>query len=267
MTERETARAGPADPPTPAGTPAPSSAGGPVVSPDPPADIVTWPVDAVAYRDVGGLLAYPRNSRRHPPDQIDALVKSIRSFGFLTPLLVDGEGQVIAGAGRLQAAAELGMGQVPCIRIDHLTPEARRAFLIADNKIGELSDWDDGVLASELAVLQEYGWDPQALGFSEVELAELFPAWHGDDAGDAGDASEPKSDTVTLSVTLHKDQKPDVLAALDRAAELGGFHGTKNRSARGNALTKICREWAAKKRPRRRRSAPSSSNGETPPKN
>lgn len=111
----------------------------------------------IFYRPVAGLTINPSNARRHSKKQIDKIAGSIRSFGFNVPLLVDEMGQLIAGHGRLAAAQCLGMTEVPTIAISGLTDAQVRAFAIADNRIAELSDWDEAILAAEFEDLLKLG--------------------------------------------------------------------------------------------------------------
>lgn len=105
---------------------------------------------------VSELKPHPNNSRKHSPDQIQKLAAAIKRFGFTQPILVDGSGQILAGHGRLEGAKLLKMKTVPVIRLDHLTNEEARAYIIADNRLSELSVWDTKVLEEELTVLADY---------------------------------------------------------------------------------------------------------------
>ncbi len=99
------------------------------------------------------LRPHPRNARRHSDRQIDQIASSIRSFGFNAPILIDGAMQILAGHGRVLAAITLGLDSVPCVALEHLSDAQRRAFMLADNQLGDLSDWDEDILALELEEL------------------------------------------------------------------------------------------------------------------
>lgn len=96
------------------------------------------------------LLLDPSNPRRHSRRQIRAIVRSIKTFGWLIPILVDAHNRIIAGHGRYEAGRLLGLEGVPVIRAEHLTPEQAKAFMLADNRLAEGSEWDDAKLATVL---------------------------------------------------------------------------------------------------------------------
>ncbi len=116
---------------------------------------------------VDELVPYENNPRTHSDVQIDRLVKSLKEFGFTNPILIDEDNNVIAGHGRLQAAQIAGLKSVPTITLAHLTPDQRRAYIIADNQLALNSGWDDDVLQSELAALGEAGYDLTLLGWGD----------------------------------------------------------------------------------------------------
>jgi DNA modification methylase len=123
---------------------------------------------------VSSLIPYARNSRTHSDEQVSQIAGSIREFGFTNPVLIDADGTIIAGHGRVMAAKKLGLETVPCIRLGHLTPSQVRAYVIADNKLALNAGWDDQMLRSELESLQEDGFNMDLTGFSDEELAELL---------------------------------------------------------------------------------------------
>ena len=122
-----------------------------------------------------GLIPYARNSRTHSEEQVAQIAASIREFGFTNPVLVDGEGGIIAGHGRVMAARKLGLAEVPVIVLDHLTPAQRRAYVIADNKLALNAGWDDEMLRVEFADLKADGFDLALTGFSLDEIGALEP--------------------------------------------------------------------------------------------
>lgn len=131
------------------------------------------------------LIPYANNSRTHSQAQIAQIAASIREFGFNNPILIDEESTIIAGHGRALAAALLELETAPCIRLDHLSENQRKAFVIADNKIALSAGWDEELLKLELEGLTDA--EQFATGFSMDELDALF---HSDDKDDShGDAS------------------------------------------------------------------------------
>lgn len=112
------------------------------------------------------LVPYAQNAKIHGAGQIDKLKKSIEEFGFLTPCLIDRDFNIIAGHGRVMAAKELGMESVPCVFIEGLTEAQRRAYILADNRLGELGEWDMDLVASELQWLSENDVDIDLTGFT-----------------------------------------------------------------------------------------------------
>ncbi len=143
------------------------------------------------------LIPYARNSRTHSEAQVAQIAGSIREFGFTNPVLIDGENGIIAGHGRIMAAQKLGLAEVPCIRLDHLTETQRKAYVIADNKLALNSGWDDSMLALELAELQDDNFDLSLTGFDESELADLL-AETIEGETDPDEVPEPPVDSVTV---------------------------------------------------------------------
>lgn len=122
---------------------------------------------------VSDLIPYARNSRTHSDEQVAQIAASIREFGFLNPIIVDGENGIIAGHGRVMAAQKLGLAELPCIEASHLTDAQRKAYIIADNKLALNAGWDDELLRIELYELGEMGFDLELTGFSLDEIEEL----------------------------------------------------------------------------------------------
>jgi DNA modification methylase len=126
----------------------------------------------VIYRRINELKPDPANPRRHSKKQIRQIAESIKVFGFNVPILIDRYGNVIAGHGRLLAAKELDWDEVPTLCLDHLTPAQMRAFMIADNRLGEIATWDDRLLAEQLKDLSLLNLD-FSIGVIGFEMAEI----------------------------------------------------------------------------------------------
>jgi DNA modification methylase len=136
---------------------------------------------------VADLIPYARNSRTHSDEQITQIAASIKEFGFLNPVIVDGENGIIAGHGRVMAAKKLGMTELPAVEASHLTDAQRRAYIIADNKLALNAGWDDEMLRVEFAELTEAGFDLDLTGFSldeigALQIEEILPGLTDEDA-------------------------------------------------------------------------------------
>lgn len=114
------------------------------------------------------------NSRTHSESQVAQIAASIKEFGFLNPIIIDGENGIIAGHGRVLAAKKLGMAELPVVEANHLTEAQRKAYIIADNRLALNAGWDTEALSAELAHLQELDFDIDLLGFDDEELAKLL---------------------------------------------------------------------------------------------
>src|SRR6267143_5017941 len=147
---------------------------------------------SIEYRPLASLRFDPQNPRLHSKKQIRQIARSVETFGFNVPVLIDGKGQLIAGHGRALAAQLLGVTDVPTIRLEHLTEAQTRAFMIADNRLTENSVWDDRLLAEQLKALAglelDFSVDVTGFEMSEIDMMieDLAPASRGkDDPADA----------------------------------------------------------------------------------
>jgi ParB-like chromosome segregation protein Spo0J len=201
-------------------------------------------VDLVATAD---LIPYSNNPKEHPDEQVKKIASSIKNYGWDQPIVVDGDGEIIKGHGRLQAAEVLGLDEVPVIRRDDLSYAEARASRLADNKTAE-SPWDDELLAVEVDVLDDTdSVDMDTLGFDEDELDSLIDeASLGDeDIEEAfnelpeGERDEIRQRTFTLS----EDQLERVEDALDKAKGMGEFPPGPNDNENGNAIARVCTKF------------------------
>ena len=140
------------------------------------------------------LVPYVNNARTHSAEQILKLRSSLREFGFVNPIIIDREFNVIAGHGRLMAAKEKGIEEVPCVFVDYLTDAQKKAYILADNRMAMDAGWDDELLKIEMEELQNLGYDLGYTGFDEKELADLFGI----------DDKEVKDDEFDLTAALEK---------------------------------------------------------------
>ena len=124
--------------------------------------------------DVEKLVPYVNNARTHTADQINKLRSSIREFGFINPVIIDKDYGVIAGHGRIMAAKEEGIKEVPCVFADHLNEAQKKAYILADNRMALDAGWDEELLRVEIESLEDYGFNVELTGFSPDELSSLF---------------------------------------------------------------------------------------------
>ena len=179
----------------------------------------------VVYRPLDELKRHPANPRRHSKKQIRQIAESIKTFGFIVPILVDRYGNVIAGEARLLAARELGMTEAPTLCLDHLTPAQLRAFRIADNRLSEIASWDDQLLVVELKDLSLLGLDfsLEVTGFDMGEIDMRICSLEGqpddDDPADqlpAVAAKPAELDIVAVAVdAVFEDEDKLVLTAIE----------------------------------------------------
>ncbi|WP_156842951.1 ParB N-terminal domain-containing protein [Novosphingobium aquimarinum] len=124
----------------------------------------------IEMRATTSLKAYSKNARSHSKKQLGKLKKSIQEFGWTNPLIIDEAGMVLCGHGRLAAAIELGMTEVPTVKIDHMTEEQKRAYILADNQLALESSWSKSLLRDELKGLADFGFDLELTGFDTIEI-------------------------------------------------------------------------------------------------
>ena len=143
---------------------------------------------------VAKLIPYINNARTHSPEQIKKLRASLREFGFVNPVIIDRDYNVIAGHGRIMAAKEEGIAEVPCVYADHLTEAQKKAYILADNRMALDAGWDEEMLRVEIDALREMEFDPMLAGFDEKELTALY----------AGDSDGTEDDDFDLSAALEQ---------------------------------------------------------------
>ncbi len=136
------------------------------------------------------LIPYVNNARTHSAEQINKLRASIREFGFINPVIIDHEYNVIAGHGRICGAKAEGITEVPCVFVDYLTPAQKKAYILADNRMAMDAGWDEELLRVEIEALQADSFDVGLTGFDEKDIAELFAGEDGDAQDDDFDVDE-----------------------------------------------------------------------------
>jgi DNA modification methylase len=150
----------------------------------------------VEMRNVAQIKPYPHNPRRND-HAVAAVAAAIREFGFRQPLVLDEDSVIVVGSTRYKAALQLGLEEVPIHVATGLSPQQVRAYRIADNKLGELAEWDDTLLVRELMALQKMDFDLDLVGFSSEELQELFQAEVEPGLIDPDDVPQPPDEPVT----------------------------------------------------------------------
>lgn len=128
----------------------------------------------IVYKNVDDLIPYARNAKIHDENNINLIAGSIKSFGFNNPVLLDGENGIIAGHGRVLASKKLGIKQIPTIELQGLSDAEKRAYIIADNRLTEKSEWDKEILSLELQDLNELGIDLNSIGFDENDINKMI---------------------------------------------------------------------------------------------
>jgi ParB-like chromosome segregation protein Spo0J len=188
----------------------------------------------IEHLPLDALVPYARNSRTHSPEQIAQVAASIREFGFTNPVLIDAQGGIIAGHGRVMAARQLGLAEVPCIRLPHLTDAQKRAYIIADNKLALNAGWDDELLALELRDLDALGFDLDLTGFADDEISKLLDLelgeGEGEGQGDADAVPQPPAEPISRPGDVWVLGRHRVMCgdstSIDQAGVLmGGGHG------------------------------------------
>ena len=149
--------------------------------------------------DVAALTAFAGNPRTHSDTQIDQIAASIREFGWTNPILVDAEGTIIAGHGRLAAAIRLGLAEVPVIRLGHLSDAQRKALVIADNQLALNAGWDEAALAGLIRELDAEKFELDILGFESADLDRYLAGLEGEDAAEEGEGDLPEVPVVPTS--------------------------------------------------------------------
>lgn len=143
--------------------------------------------------DIDKLIPYVNNARTHSKEQINKLRSSLREFGFINPVIIDSKYNVIAGHGRILAAREEGITEIPCVLVDYLTEAQKKAYILADNRFALDAGWDEDLLRVEIEALQAEDYDVLLTGFDPAEIDELFSIPEEDIKGDNFDVDEELS--------------------------------------------------------------------------
>ncbi len=180
---------------------------------------------------------YARNPRKND-EAIKNVAASIRQFGFLVPLVIDRNHEIVAGHTRYKAAQSLGMKEAPCVIADELTEDQIKAFRLADNKVGEMAQWDMDLLPLELADIVMPMTDFGFQSISHDDFSDQFTL-------DAGE----KKPFQQISITVHDEQARLILAAIKYVYDQDAVNETfTNENHNGNGLYEVVRQWAEQKK-------------------
>ena len=196
----------------------------------------------IEYLPIKDLKPYEKNTRKHQKKDVDNIAKSIEKFGMIDPIGIWKGNIIVEGHGRMLACKQLGMTDVPCVRLDHLTDEQRREYAITYNATAELSEWDLDILPDELAELDlsdfdfDFGLGTEGEDYSPDEFGDDFTLPDGD-----------KPQICQMTFTLHQRQKELIEYAIsvvkDDVTETFG-----NTNGNGNALYEVVKQWAEQRK-------------------
>ena len=183
-------------------------------------------------KKVSELIPYDRNPNTHPEAQIEQLANSIRQWGWTMPILIDENGMVIAGHGRLYAAQKLEMEEVPCISVLGWTDEQKKAYVIADNKLAEGSQWDDSLYFSELESLSKAGFKVELTGFESMNFSSEENFDFSDDNYEPSNDADEFNQTIIQYVMIFDDKSQqnlwhDFLATIKSKYGAEGTHSSR----------------------------------------
>jgi hypothetical protein len=166
----------------------------------------------IEFASPSSLIPYEKNPTLHPVEQVDEIVRSIKEFGFTVPILVDENKMILAGHGRQLAALEMKLATVPIIRRAGLTPDQKRAYVLADNKIARNAEFDWQLVAGELTALKDAGFNLDLTGFKDFEYEPLLQADWSPPAADDTDISDYRG----VSFFCTKEQAGVVRKAMEK---------------------------------------------------
>ena len=171
------------------------------------------------YVETKKLVPYVRNAKTHSETQIKKIMGSITEFGFIAPIIIDKNNNVLAGHGRLLAADRLGLEKVPCVREDHLTETQRKAYILADNRIGELASWDNELLKVELEELKIDDFDLEMIGFDDNFVDDLLK----EDTETIGDGEQEEEKNEVAENYINEAVRKACRELVEQYKKLEGF--------------------------------------------
>lgn len=192
-----------------------------------------------SIKKVSDLIPYVNNSRTHSDEQVNQVASSIKEFGFTSPVLIDEQGGLIAGHGRVMAAKKLKLDEVPCITLAGLTEAQKKAYVIADNQLPLNAGWDLDTLRLEVETLQELDFNLDLLGFDDDVITKLLDI-------DAELPELPDGDRDPFqqkTFTLHDEQANTIEDAIVKAKTDPRIDTGMNENSNGNAIAWICEQF------------------------
>lgn len=172
---------------------------------------------------IDDLKVYQNNARTHSDEQVQKICASFKEFGVINPVLIDENNMLLAGHGRLMAAEELSMDHINYIRINDLTENQKKAYVIADNQHALNADWDYDILKTELLDLESDDYDLGVTGFDDSELDTILNGWNSD-IEIPEDVNEPDN-SFTIKIKGQEVDRDDVLSTIERALKESGIEG------------------------------------------
>ena len=176
-----------------------------------------WPADNVERRKVADLIPYARNSRTHSAEQVAQIAASIKEWGWTVPVLIEPDGGIIAGHGRIMAAQKLGIDEVPCMVAEGWSEGQKRAYIIADNKLALNAVWDMDALKIEFQEIDDLGFNLELTGFDVAEMTALF-----DDPAEPEEPKDLSEQAERFEVIIECSDEGEQERAYNHA-QAGGF--------------------------------------------
>jgi ParB-like chromosome segregation protein Spo0J len=180
-------------------------------------------------RSIAEIVPFTKNARYHPESQIRKIKSAVKAYGFTNPLLIDEKNRLLAGHGRLVAARELHMTEVPCIVVSGLTDAQKQGLMISDNRLAEEATWDNDLLLEALGELSTEGFDLELTGFDSFQIENMLspmPTLDGDERKEADKDGKPSAPSIIVSVSDPIDI-PSVAAILRKAVKTAGYRNVK----------------------------------------
>lgn len=171
----------------------------------------------IVYKNIDDLLPYINNARTHDEMQINQIASSIKEFGFNSPIAIDNDNVILCGHGRLLGAKKLGLKEVPTVCLSHLTPQEKKAYILADNKIALNSGWDFDLLKLEFEDLKSIDFDLELTGFNTEEIENIL------NSEDEDSEDEESSDDLDLDFLDGFSEKYNIIVECENQEEAEAF--------------------------------------------